>query len=71
MCDYGNIEFNQKNDSINYSKIKINYERFGVMKTIEQPLFKTIKCVKVENDTNYDCEVTEYSLRLCLKTYLN
>lgn len=67
MYDHRNIEFNPKNDLIDYSKIKINYKGFEVMRTIEKPLLKTINCVKAENDINYDCEIIEYSLRLCLR----
>ena len=63
MCDYENIKINL-NNSINYSKI--NYKGAKIMKTIEKPLLKSINCVKVGDNGNYDCEVIEYSLRVCL-----
>jgi hypothetical protein len=65
MSDYSNYYiksntlFDYKNIKIEYNPIKLN------TRTITRPLFKTIDCVK--NDNNYDCEITEYSLRVCLK----
>ena len=78
MIDYGNIKLNLKeNDLIDYSKIKlnlkendlidyskINYTNINKSKTIT--LLKTINCVKVGDNKNYDCEVIEYYLRVCI-----
>jgi hypothetical protein len=55
-------------DSFDYDKIKFNYnpkKLYTNKRTIIIPLSKTMNCVK--NDNNYDCEIIEYSLRLCLK----
>jgi hypothetical protein len=64
MNDYSNIKFNLKQNDL-YDKIKINYSH-KKKNTIIKPLLKTVNCIKVGNNKNYECEVTEYSLRLCI-----
>lgn len=65
MCDYSNFKFNLK-DNFNYENYKINYKKHNIVSTTVKPLLKSINCVKVENDKNYDCEVTKYSLRISI-----
>lgn len=74
MSDYNNyyIKLNDPND---YSKYKFEYKdlesnncykiKLSQNKTSIIPVFKTINCIKSLNDNYYDCEVTEYSLRVC------
>ncbi len=67
MSDYSTYKI-KLSDSFDYNKIKFNYNPIKLnIKTIIRPLFKTIDCFKNENNNNYDCEITEYSLRVCLK----
>ena len=63
MTDYSNIKFNLKENN-SYVNFKINFDN---TKTIIKPLLTTINCIKKNTNKNYDCEITEYSLKLCIK----
>ncbi len=63
MSDYSNYKFElaESNDSANYS-VKLNKN-----KIITKPLFNTTTCTKNSNTQDYDCEIIEYSLRVCIE----
>lgn len=65
MFDNIKIKFSPNQNDI-YDKIKIKHINHNKTKTIEKPLFSTINCVKEENSKNYDCELIQYSLRVCI-----
>ena len=59
------------NDLLNFDKININlksdYYKKSNSKTIIKPILTTINCVKIENSKDYECEKTEYSLKICIR----
>ena len=64
---YDKIKINLKPNDYLYDKIKINYSYTKITTiTKTKPLLKIINCVKVGDSKNYECDVTEYRLRLCI-----
>jgi hypothetical protein len=63
--DYCKFEFKDL-EHFNLSKIKMSKNKTSII-----PVFKTINCIKDVNDNNYDCEFTEYSLRVCMREIID
>ncbi len=62
MRNYTDFKYSELNNNKNISSI--------LMKTFIIPLLKTINCTKNVNNNDYNCEITEYSLRVCVKNIL-
>ena len=63
MLDYSNIKFNLDHKLTNLSNLKIDYKN----KSYKKNILSTIVCTKTENDKNYECEKTEYILKISLR----
>ena len=77
MSNYNEFKINIYPDYIkikitqikSYEKYFLNVRKIKIHEPIIISLLKSINCSKDDKSDNYDCEITEYSLKLCMTDF--